>query len=56
MPIRRVNTNECESVKPPLIIPILRRICRKNCIEWRTGNLGEVRFVFIPLMVNNSCV
>ncbi len=47
MPIRRMNTSECESVEPPLIKPILRRICRKNCMEWRTGNWAEVKFLFI---------
>jgi hypothetical protein len=46
MPIRRMNTSECESVNPPLTIPILRRICRKHCIEWRTGNWAEVRLLF----------
>lgn len=46
MPIKRMNTSECESVEPPLIKPIQRRICRKNCIEWRTGNWAEVKLLF----------
>ncbi len=47
MLIRRMNTSECESVEPPLIKPILRRICRKNCIEWRTGNWAKVKFLSV---------
>jgi hypothetical protein len=44
MPIRRLNASECELAEPQLVKPILRRICRKNCIEWRTSNWAEVKF------------
>ncbi|CAM4935066.1 unnamed protein product [Rotaria socialis] len=42
MPIRKLNTIECELVEPQLAKPILNRICRRNCIEWRTNELNGV--------------
>ncbi|CAF5185978.1 unnamed protein product, partial [Rotaria magnacalcarata] len=40
MPIRKLNTIECELAEPQLVKPILNRICRRNCIEWRTNELN----------------
>jgi hypothetical protein len=45
MPIRRLNSSECELVEPQLPKPISRRICRRNCIEWRIGNWAEVKIL-----------
>ena len=42
MPIRKLNAIECELVEPQLVKPILNRICRRNCIEWRTNELNGV--------------
>ncbi|CAF1284269.1 unnamed protein product [Adineta steineri] len=42
-PIRRLNSKQCELVEPPLRKPILRRICRKNCLDWRTNGLTKVK-------------
>ncbi|CAF4988350.1 unnamed protein product, partial [Rotaria sp. Silwood1] len=41
IPIRKLNPTECELVQPQLVKPILRRVCRRNCIEWRTGGWSE---------------
>ncbi|CAF3129881.1 unnamed protein product [Rotaria sp. Silwood2] len=43
MPIRKLNIRECELVRPQLVKPILKRICRRNCIEWRTSDWNEVK-------------
>ncbi|CAF3497325.1 unnamed protein product [Rotaria sp. Silwood1] len=43
IPIRKLNPTECELVQPQLVKPILRRVCRRNCIEWRTGGWSEVK-------------
>ncbi|CAF4844440.1 unnamed protein product [Rotaria sp. Silwood1] len=42
IPIRKLNPTECELVQPQLVKPILRRVCRRNCIEWRTGGWSEI--------------
>lgn len=43
IPIRRLNTSECEAIDPPLDKPLLKRVCRRNCLDWRTSDWTEVR-------------
>ncbi|CAF1629492.1 unnamed protein product, partial [Adineta ricciae] len=41
MPIREINSSECELAEPPLPTPLTRRECRRSCVEWRTSDWSE---------------
>ena len=43
MPIREINSSECELAEPPLPTPLTRRECRRSCVEWRTSDWSEVK-------------
>ena len=45
MPIREINSSECELAEPPLPTPLTRRECRRSCVEWRTSDWSEVKFL-----------